>query len=767
MCKNLKTTTIMKLLQKIILTVALFGTVSIVYSSNFELTGLVTNVQTNEPIAEHIVYIAPLTGTDTIATTTDAEGYFYKKVKLDDSGMFLGSVITIDPCSGEMNYQVLAVEDSTYFVEFQLCGNFGGECSAMFEYYNGISSVVIGGEDSLPAEDYTVHFVNVSSQADSYLWNFGDSTTSIEENPVHVFPHSGSYEVSLTITSDSCESSYATSVWVDEPYPVDCYTWFSYSYGADSVYIENDSVIDFANPLEVRFYDYSMQENENWKWSFGDGATSTEKNPVHVYEKPGVYFVTLEAGNNDCSSISEQTLILETPGAECYAAIEYVVGEYVGDDSSGVSGFQVEFIDVSAGNPNSWRWDFGDGVISNEQNPVHYYQQPGIYNIVLFAGNDSCFSTAYSWVTVIGNGGPDSICMADFIVEYQDCIGDSINNECMLFPIMFHNISMGSFNEWYWDFGDGETSAEQSPLHIYEAGEYEVKLKAFGSECEAEFYQYISINAIPIDTVWYPESCLAMFYPLTIDEHTVEFVNESYGEIDSYYWDFGDGTSSTEEHPVHTYNDIDEWYLVSLTIASADSCTSTYVMELWLNDYESNESLRALFIPEINGNQVVFHNQSVGEIKNYHWDFGDGATLDSIEAVHEYNELGTYIVTLGISNDEAVTTFTMEIDLVNSTFKGMSNYGATNVSKTHELVTEISVYPNPVSEQATVNVTSKDASVATIQILSITGQTIMQKQVELVQGENNFSVNTALLKQGVYILNVVSQKQNKSFKINK
>jgi len=133
-------------------------------------------------------------------------------------------------------------------------------------------------------------------------------------------------------------------------------------------------------PLAVQFQDRSSGDPTGWWWDFGDGDYSREQNPGHVYTRPGMYPVTL---------------IVNTPYRREGFCVEnmVVVGsppfvEFQGEPVYGIAPLEVQFSDLSSGNPSEWLWDFGDGDTSAEKNPMHAYISPGLYNVTLASGND-------------------------------------------------------------------------------------------------------------------------------------------------------------------------------------------------------------------------------------------------------------------------------------------------------------------------------------------------------------------------------------------
>ena len=132
-------------------------------------------------------------------------------------------------------------------------------------------------------------------------------------------------------------------------------------------------------PMAVKFTDQSKGGPTSWSWDFGDGSKSTDRNPTHMYTKAGTYSVTLLVANSYGSDTETKPAYITAGGKP--------TADFTADERRGVKPFTVTFTDLSTGNPTSWKWDFGDGNSSIEQNPVHTYQQEGAYDVTLTVSN--------------------------------------------------------------------------------------------------------------------------------------------------------------------------------------------------------------------------------------------------------------------------------------------------------------------------------------------------------------------------------------------
>lgn len=212
-------------------------------------------------------------------------------------------------------------------------------------------------------------------------------------------------------------------------------------------------------------------EITSWSWDFGDGTTSTDQNPTHEYTESGIFTILLTIESSmDCSSTFEEHICVGDGGFiddyDCQAIFFF-------EQESGLS---YNFQDFSFEAPSTWAWDFGDGTISDEQNPSHTYEAEGLYVVSLTIGTDDCESTTTMLVVAGEYVDYQDECFALFIPMFEDenpFFNDSLGFE----GVLFLNLSSAVDGEVLWDFGDGTTSTEFMPFHNYtENGTYEVSL---------------------------------------------------------------------------------------------------------------------------------------------------------------------------------------------------------------------------------------------------------------------------------------------------
>ena len=317
-------------------------------------------------------------------------------------------------------------------------------------------------------------------------------------------------------------------------------------------------------PLYVQFTDLSTGSPTSWLWDFGDGATSTEQHPVHVYDIPGSYTVSLTA-TNDCGS--------DTHVEPAYIQVEVTPDSaFTADPIQGCAPLPVQFTDLSAGGPTSWLWEFGDGATSAEANPNHIYMAPGLYSVSLTVAN-SCGSNVTTMYEYIAVSGPPQAAFSN------------TGAGCAPAEVCFFDESTGSPTAWAWDFGDGATSIEQNPCHTFADGGYTVCLTASnGCGSDTVCTMIVIPGALDAEFSGSPTSGNA---PLE-----VQFSDLSTGAPDSWAWDFGDGATSTDQNPVHTYVAPGS-YTVTLTISSQcgpDTATKTSYINVDAPDMRANRA---------------------------------------------------------------------------------------------------------------------------------------------------------------------------------
>ena len=389
--------------------------------------------------------------------------------------------------------------------------------------------------------------------------------------------------------------------------------------------------------LEFQFTDVSQGDITNWHWDFGDGNFSTLQNPVHVYQQESHYQVKLTVSGINCNDQRHRGVFAFY--RDCLSKFSW---EQINQEEEMI----VHFMDESIGAAITWNWDFGDGAISDEQNPTHQFNSPGEYEIELTIFQPGCWSSTRNFIRV----NPLPQCYAHFV-------GKQIVSEN--YEMAFTDISISdSITSWFWNFGDGYESNKQNPVHIYEdPGNYDVSLTINNSNCADTFSRMMKVVG--------SEDCTANFEITQVDPSIPELVFENLSPADSllYFWDFGDGVLSNEFSPSHLYDDFGN-YNVSLKILGygcADSIAQ--LIELLEPLYCKAEFDFEQSFPQ--SKTVSFINQSMGNEISSVWDFGDGNSSTQPDPQHEYQVAGQYQVQLMITtSDQCTDSVTQLIEIL-------------------------------------------------------------------------------------------------------
>jgi PKD repeat protein len=353
----------------------------------------------------------------------------------------------------------------------------------------------------------------------SLFWDFGDGNTDTVQNPIHTYNDTGYFDVKL-IVSDSVHSDT-----IIKP---------------DYIAVFETLTVDFSaqpthgrKPLTVSFQSILNEVPDSLTWYFGGGQTNNQLNPVHKYTAFGSYDVKL---------VAELCGYKDSLTKEDYVQVTDIQAEFMSDKRCGSAPLLVAFSDSSTGTFPiiAWHWDFGDGDTSNQPNPTHQFTSSGVFNIALVV-SDSI--------------GADTLTKQDYITTQDSVSADFFglpNSGRSPLTVMFEPILEGIANYYLWDFGDGDTSTLRNPIHIYtNQGEYDVKLKVrlelddcnqVDSMMKEE---YIIVNDLEARFSAHPTAGIA---PLS-----VQFTDESSGSPSSWFWDFGDGHTSTQQNPQNQY----------------------------------------------------------------------------------------------------------------------------------------------------------------------------------------------------------------------
>ena len=637
----------------------------------------------------------------------------------------------------------------------------------------------------------------------TYSWDFGDGNTSTDENPLHGYATSGYYNVCLTSDDGAgCVMTVCDSLWAwsgggcnaqfwsydslamchfDPNYPAHV-TSFIYDYGdgtidtipagsgevsyqyatpgtyyvcltvMDSLGCSDtycDSVTcnsvactagfgswnssDSTNHWQISFWEWSSGNNLTYAWDFGDGNTSTDPNPVHNYAADGTYTVCLTIDNG--AGCTDTYCYNVTVNQWCGAYFSFT---NLCDNFS--------FTNNSIGGSYTSSWDFGDGGSSVLNDPTHVFVGQSLYNVTLTITTAAgCVASTTEQISVYSQ-------LPQVSFNVNDSLGD-----CYFTPYLSNTTA--SIVSASWDFDDGATSTDISPVHhlAYQGGwwGYQVEVTVVDSYgCTSTTTQFVQSCVQPTT------DCNADFTVLD-SANTLLFINGSASSDHNFTWDFGDGGSSNQINPLHTYatyggywvtlvvNDsscVDSAFQYVNVVAPSGSCTANYG---WFNSWYDST--------------VQMYNASLGTNLTYSWDFGDGNTSNLPYPTHQYAQPGMYQVCLTI--DDGFGCIDTYCDTIESLMKAngfvleihpMAHASTVNIAAV-DLDFGASLYPNPTNGNAQLSLELETAEEIVITIYNGLGQMLSSDRNQINEGSSQLQMDLNHLESGMYFIQLVGE----------
>jgi PKD repeat protein len=523
-----------------------------------------------------------------------------------------------------------------------------GGCTQVFNpyaYVNVIPFVVspITSVTATPCGPFTVQLDNATIDVASYLWDFGDGTTSTLQNPVHTYTQQGTYVISLLLTGlNGCQASLSTMVTFGHPNPI----------------VVSDDDICLGDNI-----DFSLSPAADFTsavWDFGDGSTSTLLQPSHVYNASGTYVVSVTITDTDGCVFTYQyvTPVLISDPQPSFTVVQPVTG---------CIPFIVQFNNTSTG-ASSYSWNFGNGNTSLLANPSATYATAGVYSVTLNATENGCTR---------------SVTLPNIITANQATVNFSFTpaSGCLPLSVSFTDLSPAAVS-WLWDFGDGTTSTQQNPVHVYTTiPTTNILLTIVDvNGCTRGRYRTRPTIVVPDIAVSDSVGCR----PLNVNFTTTTVAA-------SYFWDFGDGSTSVLQNPSHLYIQSGS-FTVTLTCTLASGCTTSTVKPGLINVTSPVSDFTSPNLVVCAPSLVNFVNQSTGAV-SWIWDFGDGITSTSENPSHIYNIPGTYTVSLISTAANGCTDTLIRVDYITvpGTFTNFSFTTAGNCVSTTATFSDSSI----------------------------------------------------------------------------
>lgn len=474
-----------------------------------------------------------------------------------------------------------------------------------------------------------------------WSWNFGEPFSGLNnfsslQNPVHTYASSGTFSVTLTVTTAvGCTGTYSATTVV-YPLPMASYT-------ATPTCV--NSLTLFTNTSSI-----SGGIIMGWTWNFGDPASGSNnisnlQNPTHIFTNSGTYpiILTVTSDNGCTNSTIQNQVISGTPmaGFSATSVCQNLSSTFT--DASTVSGSTI----------NSWTWNFGDtSPLNNNQNPNYTYGSSGIYNVILTVTSTS--------------GCQDSDTMAVTVYPLP-IVSFSAPPVCVNNATVFTDqtlISSGTLTSWVWNFGNfTPVYYGQNPNYMYStSGIFNVTLTVTSSfGCIGNVTQPVNVYALPVANFTSNNACLNSATLFT-DMSTVPG-----GSITSWLWGFGDGSPvGTIQNPAHIFLNSGA-YNTSLVVTSNNGCIDTITKPLTVFPLPivqfivDDSSGCATYCTQFNDASVALG----GTITNWLWDFGDQSLQSTLQSPeHCYSQSGLYTIILTATTSNGCSAKDSVADLI-------------------------------------------------------------------------------------------------------
>lgn len=727
------------------------GNAGTVFYDNLTIVNLSQNGGNTPPVAA--ITAVPTNGSAPLEVNFDGSD------STDDSGIASYSWDFGDGTTGSgAEIEKIYTYSGTYNVVLTITANDGGIDTETIEITSSgapIANIVATPQTGDTPLD--VSFDASGSSGDntivSYAWNYGDGIMGDGITSTHIYTAVGNFTAVLTIT-DSAGLRDTENILITVEAPLN----------SAPTAVVNATPVNGEAPLEVSF-DGSASTDDNgifsYSWNFGDGtANGTGSLISHTYTDEGTYNAILTVTDAEGLMDTETIEIVVSPTTVTNLAPTALA---TASPLTGSAPLLVDF-DASASSDDngisSYSWDFGDGSsVGSGVETSHTYGAVETFNAVLTVTDAQGLTDTFTLEIIVsesmtGNAAPIAVANAT-----------PLNGEAPLL-VNFDASDSSDDNEivtYSWNFDDGSTTGSGIVAsHTYtEEGIYEVILTVTDEEGLSDITT-LQINVSAAATENQAPVAIATADPLNgASPLTVNFdasASSDDDEINSYTWDFGDGSSvGTGVETSHTF-ETEGIYNVILTVTDTEGLTDTDSIEITVTANETaNLAPVALATADpLNGETpllVTFDASGSSDdkgISSYAWDYGDGIRGNGITTTHTFNAIGTYEVTLTVTDEEGATaTANLTITVT-----------ATNTTLNNADLKDILVYPNPVgNENLNINLSDfMDESIA-LGFYDSYGKLVFQNIVNEDHPEE-IAIDVSFLSNGLYLIEITRVETN-------
>ncbi|MBT8220527.1 MAG: PKD domain-containing protein, partial [Bacteroidia bacterium] len=577
--------------------------------------------------------VVPLTATFT-NTTPNANDY--------DFVWNFGDGNTSNSVNASNNYGVTGVYNVSLSATDPVTG-----CTETFTINDAINSqnavnmlvnTVDNGDCSTKQTELS--FDNLPAGA-TVIWDFGDGNTTNGETASHGYTTAGCFTPSAQITTTAgCIFTISALSCIQ-------------SIGSNDPSFSMTGDLETCNDITGTTIQFNSNSSmaTGWLWDFGDGNTSTDENPNHLYTGFGIYRPTLTTTYTDActQTYGDSSLVVSIVQPSLTITADSTTGCIPMDATFQLSGSNDPIASID--------WDFGF-TTSTMSNPTVTFSNIGDYSVTANVTTTTGCLLVVQEIDMIEVGDIPNVL---FSIDTLSACVDS--------PVSFTDLSDPTVDEWEWDFGDGGTSSNPNPIHNYsEADSFLVTLKAYYNGCpnDYEYTNYVNIAE--------PKARFAWGYQCGTT-NTLNFTDLSVGS-DSIWWDFGDGSPMmAATNPTHNYASEGTYTITQYVKNQTTGCIDDEVLVVNLiNPIANYEFTRnAICI----GDTLTLTNLSVG-IANVSWS----------------TPAGVVVVDDGDNGADAKFVFTQPGFFSGYTANYTTTSGCTNFISFSNLVTVSYLFPN-------------------------------------------------------------------------
>ncbi len=508
---------------------------------------------------------------------------------------------------------------------------------------------------------------NISGDITDYNWDFGDTNTSMLENPTHQYATEGDYPVSLQVTAtNGCNNLAMDTITIyDQPIAN-----FDLPNTGPAPICTNQEYL-FANTST-----FDLGSNPTWQWEVNGSPVSSDEDLYYTISSAVMQDVKLIASIPGCTTELMQSITTVQEGP----TPDFIFNNDCEDTS-------ILFTNTTSGATTGFSWDFGDGNSSLQSDPSNTFVDFGNYEVTLQATNAAgCINSVVKPIQIYSKP------ITDFSIDLPpfSCAGTASQ-----FNDLTPSPTDSNLSGWAWTFGDPQngTSTVRHAQYVYQqAGMYDVELEVttnFG--CKESIQKQVTISQSPGVDFQFEAACVG---------EATQFTDLSESGVTSWQWNIN-GTASTLQNPTYTFP-APTAYNASLTVTGSNNCIATLIRPV---NVPAPPVLDFLVENNCATQTTLFSDNSQygsDQPSTHSWLFEAGTQALGSSAEHSFASVGTFPTQLTVTSQSGCEyTLTKNVQIVNppvASFVASAMEGGPPLS-----VSLINQSLNSVSRQWTVN----------------------------------------------------------------